>query len=63
MSNYIVITYDEKDNNNKNPLHIENLHYCSKEEVMRYVLELQKQANIKYEIYKEVFLEIQEEIS
>lgn len=61
MSNYIVIKYDEKDNNYDNPTHIEKLHYSDKEDVMQYVLSLSSKD--KYEIYKEVYLEVQEEIS
>lgn len=63
MSNYIVITYNSKDTNCTKPLHIKNFHYCSKEEVMEYVLKLKDQKDVNYEIYKEVYLEVVEEIS
>ena len=59
MSNYIVITYDEKDEHYAEPKHIERIHYSKKEDVMKYILDLRPK--VKYEIYKEVYLDITEE--
>lgn len=55
MSNYLVITYNEK-----KPMYIESMYYIENEEDIKYVLELQKQSNIKYKIYKELFSKVQE---
>ena len=61
MSNYIVITYDDKDTSFKEPKHIEKMHYREKEEVMSYITDLPK--GTKYEVYKEIYLEVTEEYS
>ena len=63
MNNYIVITYDRKDEHYENPTIIERLHYSAKEDVKEYVLTLRHQANIKYEIYKELYSNIEEEMA
>ena len=56
MKNYLVITYDEKDQNRENPIEVRKLFYQEPADVMNFI-----NPKKKYEIYKEIYLEITEE--
>lgn len=59
MKNYLVITYDEKDNNCDSPNEITKLHYKEPKDVINFIYNLKPKT--KYEVYKEIYLEITEE--